>query len=464
MSEESDYYSILEVDKTDSLEAIKRSYKKLAIKWHPDKHPPENKETATQKFKEIAEAFSVLSDPQKREMYDQYGKEGLSQQQPNMHNMEDILRNFGMFQRQPADEGIPDVAVVEEFTLDVLFKGKKIKKSIERYNLCPQCNATGSNDGKEHKCSSCSGVGFKVHQIIQTGFIQQIREPCGSCKGTGSGIKDKCKACEGKTVTKHEVILEFDVLPGSFNRTCITIENEGNEIPKNERKNSKKTRSNVVMIIKEIPNETFVRSFAIKGKPANQKDLLMELNITLSESLCGLYKTIKHISGSDLSIKYDSLIRHGDIIIAPGAGMPDIDDKSRLGDLYIHITVLLEKLDVSKKTKLWQILDGSPYKFKENSEKAISMINIDDYKKDSDKKSKKSKKNRNRGRKNNAKNKSSGKSSGKTFSKSSDRTTSGENDEEDEDDEEAEDMNFAGFKNFTNMGNMGVNQAQCPVQ
>lgn len=397
---DTDYYEVLGVEKAAQGSEIKKAYRKLALQWHPDKHPPENKVTAEQKFKEITEAYNILSDPEKRELYDKYGKDGLHNAGFNSSvNIEEILKNFSNIfghHMDDDDDDIPDVTFVEELPLEVLYKGTKIKKTIGRYTLCENCNGTGSADGIEHKCNTCSGVGFRV-RVIQQGpnIMQQIREQCRTCNGAGSSNNvDKCKKCNGKRAKKEDIMMEFEIKPGSGNRTCITVGNQGNEIPKNERREPKRTRSDVILIVKEIQHEKFKRNFVIRGDKdiPDPADLLMDLDISLAESLCGFEKSIEHISGKKITIKHDEIIKHGAILVVPSAGMPELDEPGKFGDLYVHINVTVDKIDSHKKKRIWQILTNTPYQMRTNSSNVIEMITVDEHKKSIGKKYRKSKK------------------------------------------------------------------------
>lgn len=431
---ESDYYELLGIVKTASQSEIKKAYRKLAMQYHPDKQPPESKTVAEQKFKEIAEAYSVLSDPEKKELYDKYGKEGLHESGfNNTTNIDEILKNFshifghGM---EDDDDNIPDVTFVEELSLEILYKGTVMKKTIERYSLCEYCNGTGSSDGIEHKCSTCKGNGFITKAFIQQqlGIMQHIREQCKTCMGSGSNRTDACKKCNEQRAKKESVSLEFEIKSGSSNRTCVTVENEGNEIPKNERKDSR-TRSNVILIIKEIPHNKFKRNFVIKGikNTLDPADLLIDLNVSLAESICGFQKSIDHISGKKVSIKHDKVIKNGDILVLPNLGMPELNEHNKFGDLYVHVTVEIDELDSHKKKRMWQILTDTPYQIRTNNSNVIDMISVEEHKKNVEKKSKKSKKKNHK----------------------------------DHSDEEGD---FAEFRKFQNFGPQNVNMNQCPVQ
>lgn len=430
-----DYYKILGVEKTADQNKIKNAYRNLARKWHPDKHPDESKDTAEKKFKEISEAYEILSNPEKRELYDKYGKDGLHEHGfDGGVNMEDIMKNFNqMFGHSMDDDDVPNVTFVEELTLDNLYKGIIIKKSIDRYTLCDKCNGTGNDDGIEHKCNICKGLGVQIKVIKQFGMIQQINEPCRACMGSGFGKTNPCKKCDGQRARKESVTLEFSIKPGSSNRTCIVVENEGNEIPKNERHDSK-TRSDVILIVKEIQHNKYKRNFVIKGDKENvdPADLLTDLDINIAESICGFQKTISHISGKNITIKYNETARHGTILVIPGLGMPELDEPAKYGDLYVHLKTTIDKIEKEKKKRIWQILTNTPYQIVDNSNNINEMITIDEHKKYMEKKGKRSKKKHN----------------AHTYEGASSRT---------EDD-------FRHFQNFShgNMKHGGVNQ--CPVQ
>ena len=168
-----DYYKILEIEKNATPKEIKAAYYKLAKQWHPDKDAPD-KAKAEEKFKEILKAYEVLSKPEKREIYDKFGEEGLNQNGHGIHpgNMDEILKNFmmggfpggmGFFTGMDDDEdSIPNVEFTKEVSLKILYTGGSITEHVDRFTLCSPCAGTGSADGIEHKCISCNGMDTRL--------------------------------------------------------------------------------------------------------------------------------------------------------------------------------------------------------------------------------------------------------------------------------------------------------------
>jgi DnaJ family protein A protein 2 len=398
--ENKDYYQVLGVERNATEEEIRKAFRKLAIKWHPDKNP-NNKEIAENKFKEITEANEVLSDPQKRQLYDQFGVDGLKQSGfPGAGGMDmnEIMKNmFGMFGGRQ-EESVPPIRIVKEYHLHQLYKGFTTKETIERVSLCKNCKSTGMADGLNHNCTKCNGVGHVVKlRQIGPGMVQQLQEACDTCHGTGKdGNYEKCKTCNGRIATKETVEIEFTVEAGSFgtraNQTEIIIKNMGNEIPLDERRNSS-DRSDIIIFIQEIPDPLYKRHFVIPNKKdyPDPADLLFEINISLAESLCGFQKDIEHISGNTISIKYDDVLKHGDIIVIPCNGMPKTG-KNKYGDLYISVKVDNPKLNPETKRRLWQLLTGKSYK-EDTGKDSIMSVTIDDYQPEIIKKNKKNSKN-----------------------------------------------------------------------
>ena len=256
----SDYYTILGLQKNANDNEIKKAYRKLAMKYHPDKNP-DNKE-AEEKFKEISEAYSVLSDPEKRKIYDKYGKEGLNPQGGMNFDPGDIFRqffgNFGnddgdyedfgpfggfgnFFERssfrnnsQPKKQKGRDIIVGLKVELKDLYVGKIFKRKVTHERVCKACEGTGSKDKiKPTICNECNGRGIKM-TVHRQGFAQIMQQsPCNKCSGTGkySKIINKCLKCKGNKTISEEKILEIKINPGTEENERIIFKGEADEQP-----------------------------------------------------------------------------------------------------------------------------------------------------------------------------------------------------------------------------------------
>jgi DnaJ family protein A protein 2 len=223
MVKETLYYELLGVEPTADAEAIKKGYRKMAVKYHPDKNP--NNPQAQEKFKEVGEAYEVLSNPEKRKLYDQYGKEALKD--GGHASAEDIFSQFfgggfssffgGGGNRGPRKGD--DIVHEIQCTLEDLYKGKTTKLAVTRSVICTKCEGSGTRDPSvaSGKCKTCEGRGIRlIVKQLGPGMIQQMQTVCSDCGGKGETIKeeDKCKNCKGKKVTKEKKILQVFVEKG----------------------------------------------------------------------------------------------------------------------------------------------------------------------------------------------------------------------------------------------------------
>lgn len=388
------FYEILGVSKNSSQQEIKKAFNKASLKFHPDKNPGNEKESE-EKFKKVVEANSVLGDPEKREKYDKYGKAGLGDDaHMNPDDLQDIINNFfgGNFgnlfgQRHSEDDQIPHVQAVVDVTLEELYKGKSVKQTIERGSLCKICKGVGSEDKDNYECKPCKGAG-SVTVIRQMGpMIQQSEQQCNKCDGTGIEKSKQCKSCNGNKGTTEEFEFECDIPAGAFSRHSIVIPNEGNEIPHKSRKGGS-IRTNIHLFVREQPHNVFTHMFVIpeKKNEPDPADLLISVEISLAESLCGFVRTIDHLDKKQFNLNYGKIVKHGDILIFPGLGMPVLGNDSgntmakTHGNLYVSIIVPYpsEELSSDKKGRLWQLLTDTPYQAKSNK-KLTEGITIDKF-------------------------------------------------------------------------------------
>lgn len=378
-----DYYEVLGVPKDASERDIKKAFKAATLKYHPDKNQGKEKE-CEEIFKKIVEANSVLSDKDKRETYDKFGKQGLGENGGmNPDDIQDILKNmfgggfpfgkmggfpFGHGQDDDSDDDIPDVQTVVDLTLEELYSGKQVTKTIERGCLCEACDGTGSEDKKNHICEQCKGRGM-ITVVRQMGpMIQQMMQPCNKCNGKGGDKSKQCKVCNGNKGITKKYTFECEIPKGAYSRYDITIPSEGNEIPKESRK-SNKTRTDIKLIVREVPHEIFKHMFVIEGKKdePNPADLLININISLAESLCGFVKKINHLDGKSHHLSYNKIVKHGEVIVFKGLGMPSLEKEHDFGDLYVSVSIdYPDDITSDKKGRLWQILTDTSYPTKTN--------------------------------------------------------------------------------------------------
>lgn len=396
-------YEILEVEESASSNEIKKAYRKLALRYHPDKVTEEEREEAEQKFKEISQAYEILIDEVKRERYDTFGSAddlrggpdydydgrgyddffGDGAQEFTANDFYNFFNNMNggvpgggpTFTSKPRTK---DAELDIEVTLEDLFKGKIIRSTATRNIICTHCKGSGAKKNAiMKKCGVCDGEGA-VRKIrrVGPGLVTQDYVDCETCHATGKiyRSKDKCKKCHGERVIEETKILEFEIAKGSKNQDTVVLKHESDEFP------GKETGDVVLKFTcKEHP------VFSRKGD-----DLYANYKITLAEALCGFSKVVlKHLDGRGIQIATakGKVLRPGDYIKIKNEGMPIKEDKSswfnysknKRGDLYIALDIefppdnwYLEKQDLFKlqnilPTSLQSKRDTEKQKIEENS-------------------------------------------------------------------------------------------------
>lgn len=320
-------YKALGIAKSASQEDIKKAYKKMAIKHHPDKGGDE----AT--FKEITKAYEILSDENKRRLYDEGGEEAVeSGGGGGMSDAHDIFSAFfgGGGRRKPAGprKG-EDLVHPIQVTLENLYNGKQVKLALTRNLICSTCNGSGSkNPNANTTCDSCDGGGIKlVTRQIGPGMIQQMQVRCPQCEGSGTVIKskDRCTQCGGKKVVQEKKVLEVPIDKGMQDKQKIVFAGEADQAPGT-------VPGDVVFVLQCKKHHQFLR----KGD-----DLLMEHKVKLVEALCGATFVINHLDDRKLVVKTQPgmLIRPGDVKTIEDEGMPMHKNPFVKGKLYIKFDV-----------------------------------------------------------------------------------------------------------------------------
>ena len=342
MTAKRDYYEVLGVSKTTPINEIKSQYRKLALKFHPDRNKAKD---AGEHFKEISEAYAVISDPEKRKIYDQHGHAGVDGRystddifQGASSNFSDIFgRSGGGFdsifesifgrgggfgaQQQRGSDFLYETSI----TLEDVLSGKKMNVELEKNIECNTCNGSGCKPGTNSKtCNNCNGHG-QVRQSKNMGFASFVTVvPCSSCSGKGSIIETPCIECKGTGKKKGTKKIEFEIPPGIDNGD-YTIPNEGDEIPGG-------INGDLIVRIRVQPHQEFKRDGA---------DIFYDQNVSMIDGALGKDVTVPILNGTE-KIKIDSGCQPNTIIKLKGKGLPRMNSRGR-GDQYVRVVVNIPK-------------------------------------------------------------------------------------------------------------------------
>lgn len=337
-----DYYQILGLQRGCSSEDIKRAYKKLAIKYHPDKHP-EDKETFEKKFKEISEAYSVLGDEEKRNHYDHFGTDG----GPgfDMPDPRDIFKNF-FGERRDDSELVETI----QLPLNKIYSGCSVQHTYRRKIKCESCLGTRSSDKKDRICNQCQGKKM-VLKIKKMGFmVQQIQMPCPGCHGTGGEKIPSdllCIECNGKGYVNSVEDITIRIPRGVHNSVPLIIKEQGNY--QNNKYND------LSIIVTEIPSKQYQRGVGINDICSpNPLNLLYHCDIDILDLLTNDVLSYKHLDGKTYNIRLQISDFNKSLCIVPRMGM--IDQNGDIGDLFINVAIKNRKINNKIKKQLCELL------------------------------------------------------------------------------------------------------------
>ncbi|ORX86263.1 heat shock protein DnaJ family protein [Anaeromyces robustus] len=320
-----DYYDILGVDRSASKKQIRKAYKNLSKKYHPDKNPGDKK--AEEKFIELAKAYEVLSDDEKRRIYDQYGEEGLNHGDQHFNDPFDIFRQFGFGGGEPRrqERKGPEINIDLEVSLEDLYMGAYIDADVKKQVICPYCRGSGAASQDDvHICPSCKGTGKRmIRQMLGPGIYQQVQTVCDACGGKGKTIKRKCPHCKGEKVVSGGDTISITIEKGMSDGHRIVFEREGDQHPD-------VTPGDIIFTIRTIPHPLFTR----KGN-----NLYVKIAITLADALLGFEKEIHHLDGHVVELKRTGITPPGFVQEIYDEGMPLHEFPSEQGKLYIEYVV-----------------------------------------------------------------------------------------------------------------------------
>lgn len=374
-----DYYEVLEVSKSASVDEIKKAYRKLAIKYHPDRNPGDAEAEA--KFKEAAEAYDVLHDPQKRQQYDQFGFDapggGFGGGNPfggaGGFSMDDIFSMFGdVFgghgggfggfggggQQAPKYRG-SDLRLKVRLSLQEVATGVTKKFKVRKDVTCEHCHGTGAEGGSgTETCPNCHGSGVEIRtQQSMFGMIQ-TQTACHVCGGEGTIIKNKCTHCQGEGVVKGEEVVEINIPAGVAEGMVVNIPGKGNAGKHNG------VTGNIQVYIEEEPNETFVR---------DGQNVIYNLLLDFPTAVLGGQVEIPTIDGSNVKIKIEPGTQPGKTLRLRGKGLPAVQGYGTgIGDLVVHISIYVPKeLTKSEKKAIEELRDSENFRGDKNTKRSI---------------------------------------------------------------------------------------------
>jgi len=361
-----DYYEVLEVSRTATEVEIKKAYRKKVIQFHPDKNPGDK--TAEDKFKEAAEAYEVLSDPEKRRRYDQFGHAGVGGAAGGGFSgggmtMEDIFSHFGDIfggfgggfggfggggfggsssGRRRVSKGT-NLRVKVKLTLEEIANGVEKKIKVKKYVKCEHCGGTGAADSSSYStCSTCHGTG-QVTRISNTILGQmQTTSTCPHCGGEGRTITNKCPHCAGEGIVKSEEIISINIPAGVEDGMQLSVSGKGNA----GRRGG--INGDLIVLIEEVKHPELIR---------DGDNLIYSLVISIPDAILGVPVEIPTVNGK-VKLKIDPGTQPGKILRLRNKGLPDINGFGR-GDLLVKVQVYIPK-DISKEDrKLVEKLQGA---------------------------------------------------------------------------------------------------------
>ncbi len=346
-----DYYEILGVEKTSSSDDIKRAYRRLAMKYHPDRNP--NDAQAEANFKECAEAYEVLSDTERRGVYDKYGHAGLRSTPGHDFRSMHVQDIFSMFNdifgggfaagggNRRGSGGVPrgyDLETEVEITLDEVLAVASRDVEFKRLDVCQTCDGSGAKPGsKPTPCSTCGGVG----QVIQTGLggMFRMQTTCPHCHGRGTVVIDKCSDCRGSGRVSVKRKLTVKIPAGIHDGQAVRIQGEGEPPPPEVSPDGKGIRGDLHVVVRVQEHDQFER---------DGDDLLLATPVTFTQLALGAIIEVPTIDGTR-ELKLPPGTQHGALFRIDDAGLPNLRSSKR-GDLVCIIQLIVpRKLNESQK-------------------------------------------------------------------------------------------------------------------
>ena len=364
-----DYYEVLGVDKNASADDIKKAYRKMAIKYHPDKNPGDKE--AEEKFKEAAEAYSVLSDADKKARYDQFGHSGVEGAGPDFSggfgNLNDILNDlfggafgggfggfggfgggFGGGQRQQKVYRGRDIRVRVKLTLEEIAKGVEKEISIEKNVPCSDCSGKGARNSSDIKtCPACKGTG-QVQRVVNSFLGQTVTySTCQQCAGEGKIISNPCHTCNGTGLVRKRETIKVKIPAGVEAGMQLTLQGEGHAAKNNG------INGDLLVVIEEYEHPDLKRE---------GNNLYYTKVVSVVDAMLGAEVNIPCLDG-DYKIKVEPGTQSGEVVRLRGRGLPSVNGYGGTGDLYVKIAVWIpKKLNKEEKAIIESLREKESFK------------------------------------------------------------------------------------------------------
>ncbi|WP_299255806.1 molecular chaperone DnaJ [uncultured Cytophaga sp.] len=363
MATKRDYYEILEVTKSASGDEIKKAYRKLAIKYHPDKNP--DNPAAEDKFKEAAEAYEVLSSSEKKQRYDQYGHaaSGGGGYGGGGMNMDDIFSQFGdvfggggspfesFFGGGGSSRGRgvrkgTNLRIKLKLNLEEIANGCEKKIKVKRQVACDDCSGTGAKNSSVQKCGTCNGTG-QVKKVVNTMLGQMMSAAtCSTCSGEGTVVKDKCNTCHGQGTVEKEETITIKIPAGVVDGMQLSMSGKGNMPPRGG------VAGDLLILIEEIEDEFLKR---------DGLNIIYELYVTFFDAVFGTSIEVPTVDGK-VKIKIDPGTQSGKILRLRSKGLKDVNGYQK-GDQLIYVNIWTpQELNKEEKDALNSIKESQNFK------------------------------------------------------------------------------------------------------
>lgn len=358
-----DYYEVLGLQKGATEEEIKKAYRKLAVKYHPDRNPDDKE--AAEKFREATEAYEVLSDEKKRPLYDQYGFAGVDEQMGGggaqyshaFHDFSDLFGGMGggfgdIFDNIFGGGGRtssrrrsgPQEGASLRYDLHISFKdavlGTKVDIRFKHNETCEACNGTGCAAGATRKtCPTCNGIG----QVRRSAGFFSVQQPCPDCGGTGTKIDKPCRECGGRGVKEKAKKVALTIPAGVDDGKRFALSHQG------DAGENGGPAGDLIVILHVDPHPLFER---------DAQDLYCAIPVSFTQAILGADISIESIDGKKIAIKIPAGTSSGKLLRIKGEGVPFTGNPGKRGDLYIKVVVQIpQKISSAQKDLLQKYME-----------------------------------------------------------------------------------------------------------